>query len=87
MSRRTSALALALALLLSLLPTFAAADPPPPTGISVAPSPAIAYLGEPLALTATLRPGTAQSAVKWSSSNTQVARVSQGGLVTPVKAG
>ncbi len=60
----------------------------PVTGVTVSPVSAIVAVGATTQLTSTLSPGNAtNTSVTWSSSNTSVATVDAGGLVTGVAAG
>lgn len=73
---------------LSAKVTVQVVDPYRPTGIALNESGTVALnIDETLPLVATLEPEDAQSGLKWSSSNAKIAKVSQDGLVTPVKEG
>ena len=58
------------------------------TGVKLDKSEADLYMGKTLTLKATVSPSSATTkTVKWTSSNTSVAKVSSSGVVTPVKPG
>lgn len=58
------------------------------TGLKLNKSSALLYLGNTLTLKATVSPSTAtDKTVKWYTSDSKIAKVSQSGVVTPVKAG
>lgn len=58
------------------------------TGVKLDKSESDLYLGKTLTLKATVSPSSAtDKTVKWTSSNTSVAKVSSSGVVTPVKPG
>lgn len=58
------------------------------TGVSISESRAFLYIGKTLTLKATVKPSSASNKkVKWYSSNEKIAKVSQSGVVTPLREG
>lgn len=58
------------------------------TSVSISESSAFLYIGKTLTLKATVKPSDASNkAVKWYTSDEKIAKVSQSGVVTPVKEG
>ncbi|MBQ5905178.1 MAG: Ig-like domain-containing protein, partial [Clostridia bacterium] len=58
------------------------------TGVSISESSAFLYIGKTLTLKATVKPSSASNKnVKWYSSNEKIAKVSQSGVVTPLREG
>lgn len=58
------------------------------TGVKLNKSSALLYLGKTLTLKATVSPSSASNKkVKWYTSNEKIAKVSQNGVVTPIKPG